>query len=133
MNPRHMLSASLLLAVAQAGSLHPASTVPLESFNNLMALSRSPRFGNERTLYSGFQPPMSYEAENDVVASARSLGESNHTNHVRVSFLSCEQLSTFSALLISKQRQSHWRLESCLEGSPRFGNERSLYTGSSHQ
>ena len=85
MNPRHMLSASLLLAVAQAGSLHPASTVPLESFNNLMALSRSPRFGNERTLYSGFQPPMSYEAENDVVASARSLGESklsNHTNNV---------------------------------------------------
>merc|ERR1719158_2719726 len=33
-----------------------------------MALSR-----NERTLYSGFQPPMSYEADYDVVASARSL------------------------------------------------------------
>ena len=82
MNPRHMLSASLLLAVAQASSLHPASTVPLESFNNLMALSRSPRFGNERTLYSGFQHPVGYEADYDVVASARSLGESNHTNHV---------------------------------------------------
>ena len=88
MNPRNMLSASMLLAVAQASSLRPASTVPLESFNNLMALSRSPRFGNERnerTLYSGFQPPMSYEADYDVVASARSLGESklsNHTNNV---------------------------------------------------
>ena len=80
MNPRHMLSATLLLAVAQASSLHPASTVPLESFNNLMALSR-----NERTLYSGFQPPVpqrSYDEDYDVVASARSLGESNHTNHV---------------------------------------------------
>ena len=82
MNPRHMLSASLLLAVAQASSLHPASTVPLESFDRFMTLSRSPRFGNERAIYSGFQPPMSYEADNDVVASARSLGESNHTNHV---------------------------------------------------
>merc|ERR1711971_572635 len=68
MNPRYTLSASLLLAVAQASSLYPASTFPLESFDRLMALSR-----NERTLYSGFEPPMSYEADIDVVASARSL------------------------------------------------------------
>merc|ERR1712227_95871 len=67
-----MLSASLLLAVAQASSLHPASTVALESFDRLMELSR-----NERTLYSGFKPPMpqrSYDEDYDVVASTRSLG-----------------------------------------------------------
>ena len=74
MRPRHMLTGSLLLAVAQASGLYPASTAPLKGIN------RSPRFGNERPLYTGFQPPvpqmMSYEAYNDIVASARSLGES---------------------------------------------------------
>merc|ERR1712172_310661 len=72
MNPRHMLSATLLLAVAQASSLRPASTVALESFDRLMELSR-----DERTLYSGFKPPMlqrSYDEDYDVVASTRSLG-----------------------------------------------------------
>ena len=67
------MSASMLLAVTQASSLHPASTVPLESFDRLMALSR-----DERTLYSGFQPPMpqrSYDEDYVVVASTRSLGE----------------------------------------------------------
>merc|ERR1712172_292918 len=72
MDPRHMLSATLLLAVAQASSLRPASTVALESFDRLMELSR-----DERTLYSGFKPPMlqrSYDEDYDVVASTRSLG-----------------------------------------------------------
>ena len=73
MSPRHMLTGSLLFVVAQASSLYPASTAPLKGIN------RSPRFGNERPLYTGFQPPvpqMSYEADYDIVASARSLGES---------------------------------------------------------
>merc|ERR1719264_72399 len=71
MSPRHMLTGSLLFVVAQASSLYPASTAPLKGIN------RSPRFGNESPLYTGFQPPMpqmSYEAYNDIVASARSLG-----------------------------------------------------------
>ena len=71
MTPRWMFSASLLLAAAQANSLYPASTFPLG------VLNRSPRFGNERTLYTGFQPPvqsMSYEDYNDV-ASTRTLGK----------------------------------------------------------
>ena len=66
-----MFSASLLLAAAQANSLYPASTFPLR------VLSRSPRFGNERTLYTGFQPPVqavSYE-DHDDVASTRTLGK----------------------------------------------------------
>merc|ERR1719264_1536480 len=61
MRPRHMLTGSLLLAVAQASGLYPASTAPLKGIN------RSPRFGNERPLYS-------YETDYDIVASARSLG-----------------------------------------------------------
>ena len=78
MTPSHMLSASLLVAVAQASSLYPASTVPLKG------ISRSPRFGDEGTIYTGFQPPlpqMSYDADSDVVASARSLGESMSSNN----------------------------------------------------
>ena len=90
MTPSHMLSAPLLLTVAQASSLYPASTVPLKG------ISRSPRFGDEGTLYTGFQPPlpqMSYDADYDDVASARSLGESMSTNNkYNMCHESCEQL-----------------------------------------
>ena len=68
-----MWTASLLLAVAQASGLYPASTAPLKGIN------RSPRFGIERPLYTGFQPSvpqMSYDADYNIVASTRSLGES---------------------------------------------------------
>ena len=71
-----MLTGSLLLAVAQASGLYPASTAPLKGIN------RSPRFGNERPLYS-------YEADYDIVASARSLGESKYNLNTNVT---CEQL-----------------------------------------
>ena len=76
MTPKWMLSASLLLAAAQANSLYPASTFPLR------VLNRSPRFGNERTLYTGFQPPLQsivYEDYDDV-ASSRTLGEITFLN-----------------------------------------------------
>ena len=71
MTLRWMFSASLLLAVAQANSLYPASTFPLR------VLNRPPRFGNERTLYTGFKPPLqsgSYEDYNDF-ALTRTLGK----------------------------------------------------------
>merc|ERR1719468_730645 len=70
MTPTWMFSASLLLAAAQANSLYPASTFPLRM------LHRSPRFGNERTLYTGFQPPLQSESYKDYnnVASTRTLG-----------------------------------------------------------
>ena len=69
MTPTWMFSASLLLAAAQANSLYPASTFPLRM------LHRSPRFGNERTLYTGFQPPLQSESYEDYdnVASTRTL------------------------------------------------------------
>ena len=71
MTQRWMLSASLLLTGAQANSLYPASTFPLRELN------RSPRFGNEETLYTGFQPPlqsMHSEDYNDF-ALTRTLGK----------------------------------------------------------
>jgi len=69
MTPTWIFSASLLLAAAQANSLYPASTFPLRM------LHRSPRFGNERTLYTGFQPPLQSESYEDYdnVASTRTL------------------------------------------------------------
>ena len=83
MTPKWMLSASLLLAAAQANSLYPASTFPLR------VLSRSPRFGNERTLYTGFQPPrqsMSYEDYEDYFALTRTLGKKKFFLFEPVSF-----------------------------------------------
>ena len=83
MTPRWMFSASLLLAVAQANSLYPASTFPLR------VLSRSPRLGNERTLYTGFQPPvqaLSYEDYKDYFALTRTLGKKNFFLFESVSF-----------------------------------------------
>ena len=73
MTLRWMLSASLLLAAAQANSLYPASTFILR------VLNRTPRIGNERTLYTGFQPPVqsgSYEDYNDF-SLTRTLGKIN--------------------------------------------------------
>ena len=78
-----MFSASLLLAAAQANSLYPAFTFPLK------VLSRSPRFGDERTLYTGFQPPvqsMSLDDYEDYFALTRTLGKKKFFLFESVSF-----------------------------------------------
>ncbi len=96
MTPTWMFSASLLLAAAQANSLYPASTFPLRM------LHRSPRFGNERTLYTGFQPPLqseSYEVYNNV-ASTRTLG--------KITFWICQLVMEKQYFSRKYNKSTHW-------------------------